>query len=93
METGKGRIPVPSLPGFLRLRRERVTLVYEGGTRNVKKKQWVLETTVPVSEGWRLFACGARRRTEYGLNLCSESREGSVVRIGKLKTAARGFRR
>jgi hypothetical protein len=28
---------------------ERVTLVYEGGTRNVKKKQWLEETRVPVT--------------------------------------------
>jgi hypothetical protein len=29
---------------------ERVSLVYEGGTRNVKKKQGVEETTVPDSQ-------------------------------------------
>jgi hypothetical protein len=29
---------------------ERVSLVYEGGTRNVKKKQGVQETTVPDSQ-------------------------------------------
>src|SRR5712671_501316 len=52
----KGRIPAPSLPGFLKTSAERVTLVYEGGTRNVKKKQWLEETTVPVYLGWWWFA-------------------------------------
>jgi hypothetical protein len=42
-----GEIPVPSLPGFLKTSRK-VRLVYEGGTRNVKKKQRLQGTAVPV---------------------------------------------
>jgi hypothetical protein len=37
-----------------------VTLVYEGGTRNVKKKQWLEETTVLIVSERGAFACAAR---------------------------------
>jgi hypothetical protein len=51
IEAGKGEFLPPSLPGFLQTPVERVTLVYEGGTRNVKKKQWLEETRVPMAWG------------------------------------------
>jgi hypothetical protein len=38
----------PKFTGISEDSAERVTLVYEGGTRNVKKKQRVHETRVPV---------------------------------------------
>src|SRR2546421_10617646 len=69
----KGRIPAPSLPGFLKTSAERVTLVYEGGTRNVKKKQWVEETTVPFYWGWWWFADWNKPQRERATSLLSSS--------------------
>jgi len=53
MEAGKRADTCPKFTGIPEYFTERVTLVYEGGTRNVKKKQGVEKTRVPVSQpGW-----------------------------------------
>jgi hypothetical protein len=62
MEAGKRANTSSKFTGISKDSVEGVTLVYEGGTRNVKKKQWVLETTVPVSQGWR--SLGMARSTK-----------------------------
>jgi hypothetical protein len=51
MEAGNGQNTCPKFTGIPEDFAERVTLVYEGGTRNVKKKQGVGETRVTCDAG------------------------------------------